>query len=291
MKKILIIMALVLVISGCSSKTPITSKVDNGSDVVATVNGINVTKQDIYTTLLASSGANLVIDHSLQIIANQLITDEETINAKVEETIASYISMLGSEDSFNTYVKNSGYDTVDEFKEAQIIPSIKITLLVKQYIEENFTDLANEYGYSYIQSFKVDTESEALELISKINSGELTFEDVAKEKMGSGTVANVLCYTNASTTSVDSNIASRATSFTTIGLYATPIATSDSKYAVINVVDTDREAHKDEIVTSLLGISNVNTKAQAYFLSQNNFEVYEKGLAEDIKAVNEDYLK
>ena len=56
MKKILIIMALVLVISGCSSKTPITSKVDNGSGVVATVNGINVTKQDIYTTLLASSG-------------------------------------------------------------------------------------------------------------------------------------------------------------------------------------------------------------------------------------------
>ena len=45
MKKILIIMALVLVISGCSSKTPITSKVDNGSGVVATVNGINVTKQ------------------------------------------------------------------------------------------------------------------------------------------------------------------------------------------------------------------------------------------------------
>ena len=33
-------------------------------------------------------------------VANQLITDEETINAKVEETIASYISMLGSEDSF-----------------------------------------------------------------------------------------------------------------------------------------------------------------------------------------------
>ena len=100
MKKILIIMALVLVISGCSSKTPITSKVDNGSGVVATVNGINVTKQDIYTTLLASSGAYLVIDHSLQMVANQLITDEETINAKVEETIASYISMLGSEDSF-----------------------------------------------------------------------------------------------------------------------------------------------------------------------------------------------
>ena len=137
---------------------------------------------------------------------------------------------------FKINVKNSGYDTVDEFKEAQIIPSIKITLLVKQYIEENFTDLANEYGYSYIQSFKVDTESEAFKLISKINYGELTFEDVAKEKMGSGTVANVLCYTNASTTSVDSNIASRATSFTTIQFicYSNPVF--DSKYTIINVV-------------------------------------------------------
>lgn len=291
MKKLLMTLSLVLVLTGCSSKkTPITSTVENGDTVIATVNGTKITKQDIYEKLIASSGANQVIDHSLQVIANQLVTDESKINEKVQETIDSYIKMLGSEEAFNTYVSNNNYASVDVFKEEMIVPSVKITLLIQQYITDNFSELAKEYGYSYIQTFKVDTESEALDLISKINSGAMSFADAMKEKadMEPG---NILCYTNASSATIDSNIASKATLFKEVGLYTSPIKTSDSKYAIVNVVDVDRDAHKDEIITSLLGINIVNSKAQAYYLQENNFTVYEKGIEEDIKSVNSDYLK
>lgn len=291
MKKLITLMSLILIISGCSSnKTPITSKVSNGEEVIATVNGVDITKQYIYETLLASAGANQVVDHSLQVIANKLITDEEKINSKVNETIDSYKTMLGGEDKLNDYINSNGYESLDKFKEEQVIPSVKITLLIEQYITDNFEELAKTYGYSYIQTFTVDKEEDAKDLISKINSGEITFADAAKEKTEKDP-ANILCYTKASSSTIDSNIAAKATAFTEVGLYLTPIKTSGSKYAIVNVVDTDRKAHQNEITSSLLGITQVNSDAQAHYLSTNNFKVFEKGLAQDIKSVNENYLK
>lgn len=291
MKKIITMLTLVLALSGCASKkTPITSVVTDQDTVVATINGTKVTKKDVYQKLLASSGSNLVVDHSLQVIANQLITDETLINEKAQETIDAYIKMLGSEEAFNKYLTTNSYDSVEAFKAEQVIPSVKITLLIKQYVEDNFTTLANEYGYSYIQSFKVDTESEAMEIISKISSGEVTFAEAAKTKTDKEP-ENVLCYTAAPSSVVDSKIALNALKFDTVALYTTPIATSDSKYAIVNVVDVDREANKEEIVNSLLGIQSVNSSAQAHYLTENNFTVYEKGIEEEIKATNKNYLK
>ncbi|MFQ9923519.1 MAG: hypothetical protein ACLRVU_08395 [Beduini sp.] len=292
MKKTMIIAAVALLLSGCTSnKTTITSKVTGGDNIaVKTENGIELTKQKIYESLLSTYGANKVVNEALLIAANIEVTDTEAINNKVNETIKSYTDMLGGEDKLLEYVKSNGFDSIDSYKAEMIEPSVKQTLMIQKYIEENFDTLAEKYGYAYIRYFSVDNESDAISYISKIDNGEMTFEDAANEATGS-VPDKKLTYTKASTSTVDSSIAKMSTSFTTDGMYSVPVALSDGKYAVINVMDTDRQANKDAIVTSLLAITDVTSEAEAHYLKAYQFEVFEKGLAEDIKGINENYLK
>ena len=198
--------------------------------------------------------------------------------------------MLGGEDKLLEYVKSNGFDSIDSYKAEMIEPSVKQTLMIQKYIEENFDTLAEKYGYAYIRYFSVDNESDAISYIGKIDNGEMTFEDAANEATGS-VPDKKLTYTKASTSTVDSSIAKMSTSFTTEGMYSVPVALSDGKYAVINVMDTDRQANKDAIVTSLLAITDVTSEAEAHYLKAYQFEVFEKGLTEDIKGINENYLK
>lgn len=292
MKKTMIIAAVALLLSGCTSnKTTITSKVTDGDNIaVKTENEIELTKQKIYESLLSTYGANKVVNEALLIAANIEVTDTEAINNKVNETIKSYTDMLGGEDKLLEYVKSNGFDSIDSYKAEMIEPSVKQTLMIQKYIEENFDTLAEKYGYAYIRYFSVDNESDAISYIGKIDNGEMTFEDAANEATGS-VPDKKLTYTKASTSTVDSSIAKMSTSFTTEGMYSVPVALSDGKYAVINVMDTDRQANKDAIVTSLLAITDVTSEAEAHYLKAYQFEVFEKGLAEDIKGINENYLK
>lgn len=288
----MIIAAVALLLSGCTSnKTTITSKVTGGDNLaVKTENGIELTKQTIYESLLSTYGASKVVNDALLKAANIEVTDTEAISNKVNETIKSYTDMLGGEDKLLDYVKSNGYDSLDSYKTEMIEPSVKQTLMIQKYIEENFDTLAEKYGYAYIRYFSVDNESDAISYIGKIDNGEMTFEDAANEAAGS-VPDKKLTYTKASTSSVDSSIAKMSASFTTAGMYSVPVALSDGKYAVINVMDTDRQANKDTIVTSLLAITEVTSEAEAHYLKTYQFEVFEKGLAEDIKGINENYLK
>lgn len=291
MKKTTLILAMTLLLSGCSSnKTAIISKVTDGQNVVVKTNDIEITKQDIYESLLSTYGASKVVNDALLKISNIEVTDTETINNKVNEMISSYTEMLGGETQFQDYVKANGYDSIDTYKKEIVEPSVKQTLMIQSYMEDNYDTLAEKYGYAYIRYFSVDNESDALNYIDKIDKGEITFEDAANEATSS-VPDKKLTYTKASTSTVDSNIAKMSASFTTNGMYSVPVALSTGKYAVIEVVDIDRVTNKDAIVASLLTIKEETAAAEAHYLNTYKFEVFEKGLEEDIKVLNKDYLK
>ena len=293
MNKKLILAVTALVLTGCSSNsTKITSQVTDGSNVVASIesNGIQLTKQDVYESLLSTYGANLVVNKSLQAIADTVITDTERVNSEVDTMISSYKSMLGGEEGLLEYVQSSGYESIDDYKAKVLEPNVKQSLLTEKYVDENFTTLAETYGYSYIQYFTMPTESEAMTVISQISSGETTFDDAATANAGS-VPEQVLCYTEASSSTVDSSISRMAAQFTIEGIFSVPVSLSDGTYAVINVVSVDREANRDAIIDSLVTITDVTNESNAYYLNNNNFEVYEEGLVSDIKTINENYIQ
>lgn len=290
MKKLIALLSLVLVITGCSSKesTSFITKVSSGDETIANIAGEDVTKQTLYKQLIDALGANKVVEKALQDIATIVITDQEAIDAKVQENVDKYENMFQDETQLNEFLKNQGVSSMDELKEKQFIPNAKVTLLIEKYINDNFSTLSDEYAYSYIQTFSLDSGSDAADLITKINNGDITFEDAAKENTGSE-VEGELCYID--NTSLDKNIVAKAKEFVQSGIYGTPITTTDGRYAIVKIVDVDREAHKDEIVKSLTQNQKVSQQAQAYYLNEYKFEVDEPSLKKRIQAYNEYLFK
>ena len=92
------------------------------------------------------------------------------------------------------------------------------------------------------------------------------------------------------TTTVDSNIIKKLDDFTKDGVYKKVIKTSDSKYAIVYVYNTDISKVKDDIKSNLSSISDMSTKMETYYLRQYNFDVYEDAIKDEIKETAPDYL-
>jgi len=92
------------------------------------------------------------------------------------------------------------------------------------------------------------------------------------------------------TSSVDSKIIKKLDKFTKDGIYNKVIKTSESKYAVVYVYNTDKKDLKDEIITNLASVSDMSTKMETYYLKKYNFDVYESAIKDEIKESNEDYF-
>ena len=68
------------------------------------------------------------------------------------------------------------------------------------------------------------------------------------------------------------------------------IKTSESKYAVVYVYNTDKKDLKDEIITNLASVSDMSTKMETYYLKQYNFDVHEDAIRDEIEETEPDYL-
>ena len=90
--------------------------------------------------------------------------------------------------------------------------------------------------------------------------------------------------------SLDENIIKKLNKFTKDGVYSKAIKTSDSKYAVIWVYNTDKSQLKDEIKESLSEISGISQKAEIYYLKKYSFDLFEPKIKKQIEEISEDYF-
>ena len=90
--------------------------------------------------------------------------------------------------------------------------------------------------------------------------------------------------------SIDKNIIDKLDKFKKDGIYNKVIKTSDSKYAVVYVYNTDKTNLESEIKENLTSLSDISTKMETHYLRKYNFDVYEEALKDEIEETNEDYF-
>jgi hypothetical protein len=90
---------------------------------------------------------------------------------------------------------------------------------------------------------------------------------------------------------LDSKIVKKLDKFTKDGIYAKAIKTSESKYAVVWVYNTDKSNLKDEIKKGLTSLSDFTTKCETYYLRKYNFDVYEPSIKKAIKKTSKNYFE
>lgn len=269
---------------GCGSSSAITysSEVSDGDKTVITMGDTKITNNEIYHHLLKQFGSSEVLSLALTYIADQEVTDKEAIKAKVDEKVASTKENITT--SLDEVAKQYGYKNEQEYIDKIITVGAKQDLLIDKYIDKNYNDLIKEYKVKYLKVITVDTESGALSLIDKIKEG-ADFDTVMNENNGS----DVGMVTTKST-NVDSKIIKKLDKFTKDGIYDKVIKTSESKYAVVYVYNSDKSKIKDEVKSSLASVSEMSTKMESYYLKQYNFDIYEEAIKDEIKKSNEDYL-
>lgn len=271
----LVIVATLLV--GCSSSSADTysSQVTDGDKNIITADGIEINKNEVYHYLLKQYGSSEVLTLALTYIADQEITDKDALKTKIDEKVASFTANLST--PLAEYAKQYGYDTEQEYIDNVLTLGVKQTMLQEKYIEKNYDDLVKEYNVKYLKVITLDTESAALSLIDQVKNGG-DFDALLTENSGSdaGMVTT-------KSSNVDSKIISKLDKFTKDGIYNKVIKTSESKYAVVFVYNTDKKDLKDEIITNLASVSDMATKMEKYYLDAYNFEVYEEIIDTEIK--------
>lgn len=288
--RILVTIVCIILICGCgyaiyssfSGDDSYVTTPKNGDKAVAETEDITISKDDLYEYFLDYDGANLTLDSAINYITDKEITDEEQINAKVDELKEQYISYVGGD--LESYAKENGYADEQSFVDDTILPSAKSTLLQEKYIDKNYKSLLKEYKIKYIKVITFDTESQALKII-KGSKDETSFNSYMNEFDGTdqGMVST-------ESSSLDENIIKKLNKFTKDGVYSKAIKTSDSKYAVIWVYNTDKSQLKDEIKESLSEISGISQKAEIYYLKKYSFDVFEPKIKKQIEEISEDYF-
>ncbi|MCR1961663.1 hypothetical protein CWE04_05225 [Thomasclavelia cocleata] len=279
----LVVAGTLLVGCGSSSAINYTSEVSNGDKAVITIGDTKITNNEIYHHLLKQFGSSEVLSLALTYIADQEVTDKEAIKTKVDEKVASTKESLTTT-SLDEVAKQYGFKNEQEYIDKIITVGVKQDLLKEKYIDKNYNDLIKEYKVKYLKIITVDTESGALSLIDKVKEG-ADFDTVMTENSGS----DVGIVTTKST-NVDSKIIEKLDKFTKDGIYNKVIKTSESKYAVIYVYNSDKSKIKDDVKSGLASVSEMSAKMESYYLKQYNFDIYEEAIKDEIKESNEDYL-
>ena len=279
----LVVAGTLLVGCGSSSAINYTSEVSNGDKAVITIGDTKITNNEIYHHLLKQFGSSEVLSLALTYIADQEVTDKEAIKTKVDEKVASTKESLTTT-SLDEVAKQYGFKNEQEYIDKIITVGVKQDLLKEKYIDKNYNDLIKEYKVKYLKIITVDTESGALSLIDKVKEG-TDFYTVMTENSGSD-----IGLVTTKSTNVDSKIIEKLDKFTKDGIYNKVIKTSESKYAVVYVYNSDKSKIKDDVKSGLASVSEMSAKMESYYLKQYNFDIYEEAIKDEIKESNKDYL-
>lgn len=191
----------VLATTGCG-KIP---KLENGEEVVASLDGKNFTANDLYNELKKQGGSSVLVNMIDTFITNQEITDSKEAKEYAASLIKQYkLSYEQNGADFEDALISNGYANEDEFKEV-IATDYKKSEIAKKYIKADITDdelkdyydnhISDELSVKHIliapevsddatDEEKTNAENAALEkaknLIEQLNNG-ADFDTLAKE--------------------------------------------------------------------------------------------------------------
>lgn len=160
-------------------------------EAVATVNGVEITKDQLYKELAAKGGEQTLT----QMINEQIVNQEAQKNniqvssADIDKEIQTYITQYGSEEALNQALQQYGM-TKDDLRK-QVEMNQKLTKLLEPQIKVTDEEIkqaydANKNAFTTPEQVRtsvilVKTEAEANDIIKQLKSG-ADFAELAKSK-------------------------------------------------------------------------------------------------------------
>ena len=273
-KKVLLVLgALALVLTGCGKGN--IPKLENGKEVVASIDGFNLTADDLYEQLKKQNGINMVISKIDEAIINKEITDskeaEDYADGQVDALRLQYQQYYGVE--LEEVLPQYDYADVDELKQ-DIMNDYNKNLVLNNYLEGVVTeDEINEYyeneifGEMTVRHILIEPDvtddmtteektaaeeaakKEAEELIVKLNEG-ANFEDLAKENSDdAGTASQGGLFADFTKEGTDEAFFNASLALEDGKYTTTPVKSSFGYYIILKVSQKEKPKLEDVIDT------------------------------------------
>ncbi len=274
-KKILCAGLSILMLAGCKDAT---ASLKDSSAAIMTVGSKTVTKGDVYNTLFYSIGSNTVQTNVMSTIAEQEIELTDDMKESAQSQIDVYRMMYG--DQLDTFLKQMNI-TEEEYLNDYVIPDMRSAELVKKYTEENFDSLCSTYNPIKVIVLSFTSEEDASAALSSLKDGSATAAEAASANNSSSTGTEEII--TIETLSYDSAALSVLRSASPDDGWAEVPSTDGATFYVLKVVSNTPSEFKEEALTTLSSIGEVNSESQEYYLRKYNFHVYDINLYNMLK--------
>lgn len=199
-------------LTGCGEVKQI-PKLEDGKEVVAELEGKQITADDLYKALKDEGGTTILVNLIDEYITSKEFNDEDAAKAYAETQYKYYKAQYEANNQDVDQAILQYYESVKTFKE-MLMKDYKSTKVAEKYLKENLTeDEINKYYKDEIfgkmtvrhiliipdttsdmkdeekSKAKTDALNKAKDLIKKLNEG-ANFEELAKEHSEDGTASN-----------------------------------------------------------------------------------------------------
>ena len=283
MKKILMLILGGFLLVGCSS-TGYSIQVSDADKVIASGNKVEITKQQYFEKMLEGYGDDTLLNQVMISIADKVINKDD-LNKLLDEKIATYSEL--SDGDIDTYAKELGYPSKDEYINEMLLPTVKQELLRKEYAKEHFDEMMKNYQVASFKKITVEKESAALAIIKEATTMD-AFDAKMKENETNSEDAKIVNKNSA----LDENLKKelgKISEVKTDGVYKSAIKLSDGNYAVIYIYGSDH-SNKDEIIDSLINDSEIRIDIESAYLKEHKFTIYDDKMKDSIKKISEKYI-
>ncbi len=322
MKKLLFVLgALLLTVTGCGKTVP---KLENGQEVVASIDGYDLTAEELFEELKEIQGISIVVDKIDTTIAEKEIKDsdetKEFAQKQIESLKAQY-EMYGMD--FEEALLGSGYKNEDEL--AKVIASdYKKDLVLKNFLSEKLTEeeineYYNEeiYGEMTVKHILItpettkemtddqikEAEEKALEkakdLIEEIKDG-ADFEELAKEHSADeGTASQGGLFANFTKEGVVAEFFEASLKLKNDEYTTTPVKTTYGYHIILKVSQNEKPALEDVIddikdtlvETKLSKDANLSMTAWNEIREKYNMSINDSVLKDNYDTIMKSYLE
>ncbi len=284
MKKLLIISILALALAGCGDAY---AKITEARTAIVSIGDTSITRGQLYDLMMNQDPASTVITMAKQVILDEKVEVTAEIREAATKSLEEIKESFGEE--FSDYITRFGYKDEAEYVEKALIPFAQQDALVKEYVTENFEDLATTYFPRKVRVLQTKTEDDAKAAINEVKDGG-NFETVSAKYSSATAYKGELKLVHS-----ESGYPAVITTFLKTALNPTLTAeplkdTTTNLFYVVQVVESQPTRYQDEAIEALIELSSIADKMFVELFEEGGFKVYDKIIFDLLKSDYSQYL-
>ncbi len=284
MKKLLLTAVAALLLTACTSTPKALPYADDKA--LYTIGKKTINESDIYTMLAKQDDAASVFADIIDGInekSNALEKYADEIEAAMTEEIKTLEASFG--DNLDLVVQNAGYESLDQFIEVQLRPSIALQLEIKDYVKENLDAIVKDYQIQDVSLFATDDETLANSILEQLK------EDTKASDIELDDKATLTESIASKSTDTKSELVNTYLGKTKDAGISDVIYDKESEiYYVVQIHDTDFESNLDAVVNILVQTEAYAEEYTATLFKEAKLKFYDGDLESMFKALKPGYI-